>query len=101
MTAETRQTTRPPFWRDIRVLRVALQVMVVGLLGVIAYVLWFNLTNNMKRAGLSTGFDFLTQPLGVDIAGSDLSSTAPVWRGLLHAALQPCVLPGWRARTTA
>jgi general L-amino acid transport system permease protein len=82
MTAETRQT-RPPIWRDIRVLRVALQVLVVGLLAVVGYVLWFNLTNNMKRAGLSTGFDFLTQPLGVDIAGSDLSSTAPVWRGLL------------------
>jgi len=26
---------------------------------------------------------FLTQPLGVDIPGSDLSSSAPIWKGLL------------------
>jgi general L-amino acid transport system permease protein len=52
---------------------------------VVLYVLWFNLTNNLRAAGLPTDFDFLTQPLGVDIPGSDISPSAPIWRGLLNA----------------
>jgi general L-amino acid transport system permease protein len=70
-------------WRDLRVLRVVAQVLAIAGVGVVAYVLWFNLTNNLRAAGLPTDFDFLTQPLGVDIAGSDLSPGAAIWRGLL------------------
>ena len=83
MTAANRARARPPFWRDLRVLRVVAQVVAIVVVAIVAYVLWFNLTNNMRAAGISTGFDFLTQPLGVNIAGSDLSSGAPIWRGLL------------------
>jgi general L-amino acid transport system permease protein len=79
---ETRRA-RPPLWRDLRVLRVVAQVLAIAVVGIVAYVLWFNLTNNLRAAGLPTDFDFLTQPLGVDIAGSDLSPGAPIWRGLL------------------
>ncbi len=78
---ETR--SRPPLWRDVRVLRVLAQTLAVGVVGSILYVLWFNLTNNLRSAGLPTDFRFLSQPLGVDIAGSDLSSSAPIWKGLL------------------
>lgn len=61
----------------------AAQAAAIAIAAIIAYVLWFNLTNNMRAAGLSTGFDFLTQPLGVDIAGSDVNPGAPIWRGIL------------------
>ena len=81
--AEATARSRPPWWRDLRVLRVVVQVVAIAAVGAVAYVLWFNLTNNLRAAGLPTDFDFLTQPLGVDIAGSDLSSGAPIWRGLL------------------
>ena len=64
-------------------LRLLAQVAAAAIVAFIAYVLWFNLTNNLRAAGLPTGFDFLTQPLGVDIPGSDLSSGATIWRGLL------------------
>ena len=84
MTASTaRGATRPPLWRDIRVLRIVAQIAALAIAVTVAMVLWWNLTNNLNRARLSRDFDFLTQPLGVDIAGSDLSSGAPVWRGLL------------------
>lgn len=83
MTAVDRSSARPPFWRDTRVLRVAAQLAVAALAISILYVLWFNLVNNMRASRISTDFDYLTQPLGVDIAGSDLSRNAPVWRGLL------------------
>jgi general L-amino acid transport system permease protein len=84
MTASTGQvSTRPPIWRDLRVLRIVAQLVAVAAAVMVVLVLWWNLTNNLTRARLSTDFDFLTQPLGVNIAGSDLSPGAPVWRGLL------------------
>jgi general L-amino acid transport system permease protein len=79
---ETR--SRPPLWRDVRVLRAVIQVVAAALVFIVLYVLWFNLTNNLRAAGLPTDFDFLTQPLGVDIPGSDISPSAPIWRGLLN-----------------
>jgi general L-amino acid transport system permease protein len=68
----------------VRVLRGVIQVVAAALVFVVLYVLWFNLTNNLRAAGLPTDFDFLTQPLGVDIPGSDISPSAPIWRGLLN-----------------
>jgi general L-amino acid transport system permease protein len=53
---------RVPIWRDIRVLRVVFQVVAVG---VVCYVLWRlfnNLVTNLDEKGISTKFDFLTQP---------------------------------------
>lgn len=67
----------------MRVLRLGAQVVAAAIVAIVAYVLWFNLTNNLRAAGLPTDFDFLTQPLGVDIPGSGLSPSAPIWRGLL------------------
>ena len=85
MTAVEETRHRPPLWRDVRVLRAVIQVLAGAAVLIILYVLWFNLTNNLRAAGLPTGFDFLTQPLGVDIPGSDISPSAPIWRGLLNA----------------
>lgn len=74
---------RPPFWRDTRVLRVVIQVLLVAAVAIVLYVLWFNLTNNLRRAGIPLDLDFLTQPLGVNIPGSIIGATSPIWRGLV------------------
>ncbi|HEX6285863.1 MAG TPA: ABC transporter permease subunit [Acidimicrobiia bacterium] len=82
--ADTRPTrSRPPFWRDERVLRVLIQVVAVAVIVAIGYVLWFNLINNLQRQGISTGFELLDNPIGVQIAGSDLSPNASISRALL------------------
>jgi general L-amino acid transport system permease protein len=65
------------------VLRAVAQILAVATTAIVLFVLWFNLTNNLRAAGLPTGFEFLQQPIGVDIAGSGLSSSAPIWKGLL------------------
>ncbi|HEY7470079.1 MAG TPA: ABC transporter permease subunit [Acidimicrobiia bacterium] len=67
----------------MRVIRAVAQILAVAAVAILLYVLWFNLTNNLRAAGLPTGFDFLTQPIGVDIAGSGLSPSAPIWKALL------------------
>lgn len=76
--------TRPPFWRNVRFIRAVLQVL--ALIGVfaLAYVLFFNVTNNLRARGIRSDFDFLDQPFGVRIAGSDLSPGAPVRAALIN-----------------
>ncbi|MGH8911084.1 MAG: amino acid ABC transporter permease [Acidimicrobiia bacterium] len=81
--ATTAVSTRPPLWRDLRVLRVVAQVMAVAVVGAVIYILWFNLTNNLRRQGISSDFDFLDQPIGVNIAGSNVGARANVRSALL------------------
>ena len=76
--------TRPPFWRDVRVLRVVAQIVAVLVAGAVLYILWFNLSNNLRRLGIRTDFEFLDQPFGVRIAGSDLSPGSSVRAALLN-----------------
>lgn len=83
MALAEKSSARPPFWRDTRVLRVVVQVVLVAAVAVVLYVLWFNLTNNLRRAGIPLDLDFLTQPLGVNIPGSTIGANSPIWRGLV------------------
>lgn len=75
-------TTRPPPWRDVRVLRVALQAVVA--LGAVLVVLWLygNLISNLQRIGIRTDFGFLDQPAGFQILGSDFEASQPVREAL-------------------
>src|SRR5688572_18730253 len=59
-------------WRDIRVLRVVGQLVVVVVVLLIGYMLWSNLTANMSRAQLGLGLDFMRATAGFDISQSVL-----------------------------
>jgi general L-amino acid transport system permease protein len=86
MTAVSTTRTRPPLWRDVRVLRVLAQAGV--LVGVVLVLSWLfdNLFTNLERQGIDTGFGYLDQPAGVTIPGSEFRSTQSrldaVWVGL-------------------
>lgn len=82
MTTEVARN-RPPFWRDLRVLRIVLQLLALVGAGVLAYVIWFNLTNNLRAQGIRTDFGFLDQPIGVQIPDSALSRNATVRQAFL------------------
>lgn len=73
---------RPPIWRNVRFLRLFLQLVAVAGTGLLLYILWFNLTNNLRAQGIRTDFGFLDQPIGVQIADSGLSPGAPIRRAL-------------------
>jgi general L-amino acid transport system permease protein len=75
---------RVPFWRDIRAIKIAAQLAAIVVTGFVLYILWFNLSNNLRRLGIRTDFDFLNQPFGVRIAGSDLSPGSSVREALLN-----------------
>jgi general L-amino acid transport system permease protein len=79
---------RPPPWRDIRVIRVALQVAFVVATVATLWWLYDNLATNLDRLGIRRDFSFLDQPAGFTIFGSDFSATSSIrdalWVGFLN-----------------
>ncbi|HUG47162.1 MAG TPA: ABC transporter permease subunit [Candidatus Limnocylindria bacterium] len=62
-----------PLWRDVRVLRVAAQIVVVALVLLIGWLLWSTLSDNMAASRLSFGLGFLEQTAGFEIAQTPIS----------------------------
>ncbi|MGH3925126.1 MAG: amino acid ABC transporter permease, partial [Pseudonocardiaceae bacterium] len=58
---------RPPFWRDVRVLRVAGQAVFVVLIVLVAREVFLNLEFGVRRQGIDLSFDFLEQRAGFEI----------------------------------
>jgi general L-amino acid transport system permease protein len=71
MSHQTRQirsgTTRVAFWRDVRVLRVAVQVGVLAIVILLLSWLANNMSDGLRRAGIPTDFNFLNQVSGFQI----------------------------------
>jgi general L-amino acid transport system permease protein len=86
MTTETREpqgreAARPPFYRDVRVIRVVGQLVAVIVVFGIAYWLVNNLISNMNRLGISTSFDFLFGPTNTAIPyHEEFDIRSPVWQ---------------------
>jgi general L-amino acid transport system permease protein len=59
-----------PFWRDVRVIRVALQIGFVLILAAAAAALFANLQANLTRRGIELGYGFLVSTAGFDIGES-------------------------------
>lgn len=81
-------STRVPLWRDVRVLKWALQLVVVGL--VVAVVIWLygNYIDNTAEQNIPTDFGFLDNPANFQITGNELSANAAIrdalYQGLLN-----------------
>ncbi len=79
-----RGSTRPPLWRDIRVLRAACQVVVVAIVGLVIATLVGNVRSNSERLGIPTGFGYLDNPAQFPIPDSDFRPTQPVRDALVE-----------------
>ncbi|MCY3910704.1 MAG: ABC transporter permease subunit [bacterium] len=74
----------PALWRDVRVLRLAGQLLAVVVVVALIRWLFHNLISSMDEVGLPKDFDFLDKPYGValrDAHGLDVRD--PVWKALL------------------
>jgi general L-amino acid transport system permease protein len=69
---------RVPLWRDVRVLKWVVQLVVVGL--VVALLIWLygNYVENTAEQNIPTDFGFLDNPAAFQITGNELSANAPV-----------------------
>ena len=80
-------STRVPLWRDVRVLKWALQLLVVGL--VVAVVIWLygNYIDNTAEQNIPTDFGFLDNPANFQITGNELSANAAIREALYQGLL--------------
>jgi general L-amino acid transport system permease protein len=65
-----------PLWRDVRVLRVVVQVAVLIVVGVVVALAMRNFLSAISERGLGFGFGFLNRSAGFDIAESPIPYTA-------------------------
>lgn len=80
-TQERREVARPPFWRDIRVLRVVLQIVAVAAVFFLFRWFYINLVDSFDRLGIALNFDFLTSRTGFAIPyDANFQSDSPVWQ---------------------
>ncbi|MPY95191.1 MAG: ABC transporter permease subunit [Acidimicrobiia bacterium] len=75
--------SRPPPWRDVRVLRWAFQLVVLALVLGALGVLLANVRANSDRLGIPTGFGYLDNPAQFPIPDSDFRQTQPVQDAIL------------------
>ena len=84
------ESTRPPFWRDVRVLRVVAQV--VAVIAVFLAIRWLlnNLVDNLNDQGIPTSFDFLDTPAGFEVRDSSFDPESSIrqllWVGIRNTA---------------
>jgi general L-amino acid transport system permease protein len=71
-------TSRPPLWRDVRVLRLVFQLGVLAAVVALVAVLYTNVTRNSDRLNIPTDFDYLDRPSQFTIPGTDFRQTQPV-----------------------
>ena len=70
--------TRVPFWRDVRVLRWAFQLVVLALVFALLFWLYGNYQANVAKSSIPTNLRFLDNPSNFTIPGNDLDQSAPV-----------------------
>ena len=80
---------RPPFWRDVRVLRVVGQIGAV--VAVVLVLRWLigNLLTNLDEAGIDTGFGVLEQPTNFTVRDDPgFDSRSPLFPNLLWVGIK-------------
>jgi general L-amino acid transport system permease protein len=77
-------TRRPPPWRDVRVLAWTFQFAVFAAVIAVVVWLWDNLQVYSERRNIPTSFDYLDQPAGFPIAGSEFRQSQPVSDALVE-----------------
>jgi general L-amino acid transport system permease protein len=82
------RASRPPLWRDVRVLRVVGQVLFIAVIVAIAREMYLNATFAIEASGRSLSFDYLQNRAGFGIKETILnySSNQPFYRAFMAAA---------------
>lgn len=78
---------RPPWYRDVRVMRWVFQIAVVAFVALAMSRLYSNATSNLRASGLPTGFDFLDRKARFAIPGLTDSASYTVRRAFVAGYL--------------
>lgn len=69
---------RPPFWRDVRVIRIALQVTFLVVVASLLFWLYDNLSTNLRNLGIRRDLAFLDFPAGFPVVIGDFRAIQPI-----------------------
>jgi general L-amino acid transport system permease protein len=72
------RASKPPPWRDVRVIAWTFQIAVVVIVIAVGAWLWGNYQDTIRARNIPGSFDFLDQPANFPIAASDFRQTQPV-----------------------
>lgn len=78
MTTTAPETTRPPIYRNVNVLKWVFQLAVFFIVLAILFWLANNYLQRSQNLGIPTSFDFLDQPSSFDVPGARFSPAEPV-----------------------
>jgi general L-amino acid transport system permease protein len=78
---------RTPLWRNVRVLRFAFQAVFLLGIAFFLFLLWENLTTNLRVQGIRTDFGYLQQPAGFAIADADFRPSQSIWDAIKVGAM--------------
>jgi general L-amino acid transport system permease protein len=78
---------RPPLYRDVRVLAWTFQLAILAIVVALLAWLYDNVQVRSESQNIPTSFDYLDQPAGFPIAGSDFRQTQPVSDALVEGFL--------------
>ena len=75
--------TRPPLWRDIRIIRIVAQAAIVAVVAALGLWLWNNVQTNAATTGIPLTLDYLDQPGDISVPGNELRTTQSVRDAIL------------------
>ncbi len=77
-TRPRRSQSRPPPWRDVRVLQWVFQIAVLAVIVAVVAILVGNVRENSRSLGIPIGYDYLDNPASFPIPDSDFRQRQPV-----------------------
>jgi general L-amino acid transport system permease protein len=86
MSSQAHSVKRPPPWRNVRVLRIAFQVVFLVVLVGLVWFLVDTLLYNLRRQGIRTDWAWLRQPAGFAIADTEFRSSQSFFAAYLTGA---------------
>lgn len=87
---------RPPLWRDVRVLRVVVQIAFLAAVALLVWELSTNLIGNMRAQGMRTDFGFFDRTAGFTLGGGvEFSSRDTILQALLTGFRNTIVVSAW------
>ena len=77
-------SARPPFWRDIRILKWVFQLSVLAIVLSLIFWLYGNYAENVAKSRIPTGLEFLENPASFTMPGSSFDQSSPVWAAFVQ-----------------
>ncbi len=94
MVSAESQVEAPPFYRDVKKIRIFAQVAAVIVVAFVVWRTWQTTTGRLEARGLTslTDFSFLQNPTRFEIPQSGRDSSEAIWKGIVYGGIKNTLL---------